>query len=668
MVTPVRSTILAAALFSIGTAVAVNLNSSESPAERTYVGEATCMQSGCHDGPTGDGSIYAGAAAFRETFHQKIHLRPSPETVRIDRYFDGDSVLTTKYQLGSVEDTLFIHLSKSEDRKDYYAQMWVASGDSTPKMKIAYTYGGNGWIQRFLAEYNGHYYTLPFQYVMPSYRDYSDSGGSFAYLDLTKWAVDDPNVNPPKIRFFDMNSAMFRLQSWDYCASCHVNGLQMKADKLNDTTVYTAMWAGKGVDSASEDINISIGCESCHGPGSEHVAHPTADNIFSPNSRHLPNTFAGTQIKLDVCGQCHNRVVSTNRTFKFPYDDVNNQTYVPGADMLRYISKGNYQTGAQIWADSSAFAHHQQGQDYMRSYGYKKHIYNDGCWSCHTVHYNKKGEDGKVLPFQLNQNWYSLKDGEGCLLCHGTNAASLGLQDLTRDTTWNGRTVNAHTMHSPEIGQCVNCHFSKTATISFVDLPTKPLQDFTSHHFFVIRPNLTRKLKDVFLGAGQINTCAEACHRNGRGSRNFRPEDPVAPDFGIHDRSVGIWFENTDLNLSDSLWMHYLEMYSNILSADREAGPVTGATVITSILPNPVIESTTIRFSLAKAGNISLEVYNTNGELVRELASTRHEAGNYAQDWDATDDLHRPLTSGTYMVRLKTSHGVFSKNVVVVHK
>jgi hypothetical protein len=667
MFTPIRSTILAVALVIGGTAVAVNLNSSEAPVARTYVGEQTCMTSGCHEGPTGDGSIYAGAAAFRETFHQKIHLRPNPETVRMERYFANDSVLKTLYRLGTVEDSLFIHLSKSADGKDYYAQMRVGTGDSTPKMKIAYTYGGNGWIQRYLAEYNGHYYTLPFQYTMAAYKDYSDTSNTIVYLDVNKWAVDDPNVNPPKIRFFDMNSAQFRLQSWDYCASCHVNGLEMKEEKINDTTVHTAMWAGKGVDSASQDINISIGCETCHGPGSEHVANPTADNIFSPNTRHLGNTFAATQIKIDVCGQCHNRMLSTNKTFKFAYDDANKNTYIPGADMTKYLNKGNYQVGAQIWPDSSAYAHHQQGQDYMRSYGYKKHIYNDGCWSCHTVHYNKKDKDGKELPFQLNQNWYSLKDGEGCLLCHGTNAENLGLDDLTKTTTFNGRTVNAHTMHTPEIGQCVNCHYTKTASISFVEMPTKPLQDFTAHHFYVIRPNLTRKLNDHFLGAGQINTCAEACHRNGRGSRNFRPGDPVAPDFGIHDNAVNAWFEKSDLDLSDSLWMHYQQMYSTIMSADREAGPVTGNTAITSIMPNPVTESTTIRFSLAKGGDISLQVYNTSGELVRELASTRHEAGNYAQEWDLTDDLHRPVPAGTYLVQLKTSRGVFSKSVVVVH-
>jgi hypothetical protein len=667
MITPLRSVVLAAAALIAGTVVAINLNSSEAPAERTYVGQQTCMTSGCHEGPSGDGSIYAGAEKFKETFHQKIHLRPSPETVRIERYFENDSVLVAPVNLSNVQDTLFIHFSKSADKKDYLVSMRMATGDTTPTMKIAYTYGGNGWIQRYLVEINGSFYPLPFQYLLGGYKDFTDTSNVFYFIDFTKWAQGDPNSNPPKINFFKQNSNQMRKQSWDKnCAPCHVNGFNLEVVANGTDTSWNAHWVGKGVDSASQDINISIGCESCHGPGSEHVASPTTTNIISP--RTFGNTRQGTDLKLDLCNQCHNRMQSTGNNYPFAYDEANNKPYIPGIPIKDYVYKGNQQIGARIWPDSSEYAHHQHGQDYMRSYGYAKHIYKNGCWSCHTVHNNKKGADGKDLPFQLNQDWYSLKDGEGCLTCHGSLGASLDppLEDLTKTTTWKGKTVNAHTMHAPEIGQCVNCHFSKTASISFIGWEKKPLFDFTSHHFFVIRPNMTRKFKDAGAFIGQINTCSESCHRNGRGSRNYQDGTPAAPAFGTNDKNWGQWNEKSDLDLADSLWFHYQEMYSAIMSADREAGPVTGATAITSILPNPVTESTTIRFSLAKGGNISLEIYNVDGEIVRQLASSRHEAGNYVQEWDGTDDMRRLVPAGTYLVRLKTSHEVLSKNVVVV--
>src|SRR5207302_5741469 len=132
--------------------------------------------------------IYAGAAKFKETMHQKIHLRPSPQTVVIEKYFAGDSVLTNyDVNRSNVVDTLDVYLSKSTDGKDYYAQMKLRrSGDTTPKMKIAYTYGGNGWIQRYLVEINGHYHVLPFQYILPAYRERSDTSNLFYWIDINR--------------------------------------------------------------------------------------------------------------------------------------------------------------------------------------------------------------------------------------------------------------------------------------------------------------------------------------------------------------------------------------------------------------------------------------------------------------------------------------------------
>jgi hypothetical protein len=264
-----------------------------------------------------------------------------------------------------------------------------------------------------------------------------------------------------------------------------------------------------------------------------------------------------------------------------------------------------------------------------------------------------------------------MKDGEGCVSCHGS-AGSLfdpPLADFTRDTTWKGRTVNIHTKHSPEISQCVNCHFTKTASISFVGTSTKPLYDFTSHHFFVVRPNLTIQYAQpsaTNAPVGQLNTCAESCHRNGRGSRNFRPGDPVAPDFGIVDLAAGFWKEKTDVALADSLWHHYQEMYAGVLSADAVSGPVTGSTAISSVIPNPSHGTTTIRFNMAKTGDVSLEIFNAKGERVRQLAVGRHETGAYSKTWDGLDEMRQPVPAGTYIARLKTASGISSQNVVIV--
>ena len=44
----------------------------------------------------------------------------------------------------------------------------------------------------------------------------------------------------------------------------------------------------------------NVGCERCHGPGSEHVAHPLRDNIVNPAQM---DAAAGN----DTCIECHSQ-------------------------------------------------------------------------------------------------------------------------------------------------------------------------------------------------------------------------------------------------------------------------------------------------------------------------------------------------------------------------
>jgi hypothetical protein len=624
------------------TGLALNLSSQESSPARKYVGQESCLSAGCHAGPYGDESTFQGAGPFRQTMHQQIHLRPTPQTVVIDRLFDNDTILRYRDPRILVPgmDTLEIHLSKGQGRNDYYIGMRFSGGDSTPAMKVAYTYGGNGWIQRYLVEVDGNYYVAPFQYILPGYRVRSSYGGSFFYLDRDRWYAIDSNTFEP--RFYSRSSNIFRSKSWDRaCAACHVNGFDIEQRAAGGDTTWQALWVGvREGDSALRDENIKIGCESCHGPGSEHAANPTAENIISP--RTFPNTVAGTDLRLDLCNQCHNRVASTGGTYAYPYDETNHLPYIPGIPLAGYIRDPF--ANAQNWPDRvTSYAHHQQGQDFARSKPYAAHIFQNGCWSCHLVH--TPGKDG--LPYQLDRNWYSLTKGEGCLAfgCHetfGDSALSAGL----------GRMVNTHTQHSPGVSQCVNCHFTKTATIAFDQLPGKPLYEFSSHGFKVLRPVLTRELAGSSI-TGMVNSCAEGCHRNGRGSRNYRSGDPEAPDFGTDDRNIASWKDAADIELADSLWYHYQKMYAKYLGDVRgEVGNRTKIAVVRAA-PNPFQGSTRIEYTLPRAGDIELAIYDLQGRLVRMLAAGRHEAGEYAVKWDGADELGSRAAGGAYLVRLR---------------
>jgi flagellar hook assembly protein FlgD len=82
--------------------------------------------------------------------------------------------------------------------------------------------------------------------------------------------------------------------------------------------------------------------------------------------------------------------------------------------------------------------------------------------------------------------------------------------------------------------------------------------------------------------------------------------------------------------------------------------------------PNPFNPSTTIAYSLPSAGDTTLRIYNTRGQMVKTLVHEQLEAGNHSVTWDGMDDKGKPVASGVYLVRLATPVGSqFSKCILL---
>jgi hypothetical protein len=80
-------------------------------------------------------------------------------------------------------------------------------------------------------------------------------------------------------------------------------------------------------------------------------------------------------------------------------------------------------------------------------------------------------------------------------------------------------------------------------------------------------------------------------------------------------------------------------------------GLVPGTFALEQNYPNPFNPTTTINFSLAKASNVKLLVYNILGQQVRTLIDTRMNAGQQSVVFDASK-----LASGVYFYRLETGN------------
>ncbi len=81
--------------------------------------------------------------------------------------------------------------------------------------------------------------------------------------------------------------------------------------------------------------------------------------------------------------------------------------------------------------------------------------------------------------------------------------------------------------------------------------------------------------------------------------------------------------------------------------------------------PNPFNPSTTITFDLATRSEVGLAVYNTAGQLVKELASGTFGRGRHQIIWDATDSRGVRVTSGVYIVVLQTDGFVAKRKLVL---
>jgi len=68
--------------------------------------------------------------------------------------------------------------------------------------------------------------------------------------------------------------------------------------------------------------------------------------------------------------------------------------------------------------------------------------------------------------------------------------------------------------------------------------------------------------------------------------------------------------------------------------------------------PNPFNPSTKIVYSLPRAADVELAIYNMMGQKVRTLAKGRSNAGSHTLQWDARNEQGATLPSGMYIYRL----------------
>jgi len=82
--------------------------------------------------------------------------------------------------------------------------------------------------------------------------------------------------------------------------------------------------------------------------------------------------------------------------------------------------------------------------------------------------------------------------------------------------------------------------------------------------------------------------------------------------------------------------------------------------------PNPFNPTTTISFNLPTAGDVTLEVYNTKGQIIDTLVNEHKTAGEHNVVWNGTDSRGSGLTSGVYFYKIKSGKFTSTKKMILL--
>ncbi|MEZ4937306.1 MAG: multiheme c-type cytochrome [Crocinitomicaceae bacterium] len=226
-------------------------------------------------------------------------------------------------------------------------------------------------------------------------------------------------------------------QRWNtMCADCHSTNVKKNYDpeKQHFATSYSS---------------LTVGCESCHGPGSEHLAW--AKNP-SDGDKGIFKAVDQKSI-LNTCAPCHSRRTKL-REEVLPWEDYHENYWVQN------LSPDFYEVDGQI-----------KEEDYVFGSFLSSKMYHEGvkCDDCHDPHSLKLKAEGNNLCLSCHEPEYNKKEhhfheentlASNCVNCHMPGKNYMG-HDFRRDHSFRvprpDQSVRFGTSNA-----CNQCHHDKS--------------------------------------------------------------------------------------------------------------------------------------------------------------------------------------------------------------
>ena len=90
------------------------------------------------------------------------------------------------------------------------------------------------------------------------------------------------------------------------------------------------------------------------------------------------------------------------------------------------------------------------------------------------------------------------------------------------------------------------------------------------------------------------------------------------------------------------------------------------ATELNNNYPNPFNPVTNIVYSIKEASNVTIEVYNLRGQLVKTLVNEVKETGSFTTTWDGTDNTNKSISSGVYFYKMRSGNFTSTKKMILM--
>jgi hypothetical protein len=164
--------------------------------------------------------------------------------------------------------------------------------------------------------------------------------------------------------------------------------------------------------------------------------------------------------------------------------------------------------------------------------------------------------------------------------------------------------------------------------------------NFTTGHFFLRNPRNANEFSiNMFTGAGPIDNSLYTFMQ-------------IGPDLmGLQIRDVSL--------------MNALIVYvDGTADVGESTHPIQFA--LDPNYPNPFSSGTSMNFSIPEMANVTIDIFDIRGHLIRTLINERLNPGEYPISWDGMDASGEPAAQGQYVVKMTADSYSCTKNLSLV--